>query len=135
MYEATAKSIGHKSRNHQDWFDDNSDTIHNLLNDMHKEQQITLDIPSSTNTRQHWKAAQRKVQKDQNSILLRRDKHFDTLLDQDSDADPTILDRPPEPPPIHDLSLPPTFQVVAVHSLENNKSRPATDNIPAELLK
>ena len=59
MYEAAAKSIGHKSRNHTDWFDVNSDTIHNL----HKEHQITLDIPSSTNTRQHWKAAQRKVQK------------------------------------------------------------------------
>lgn len=50
--------------------------------------------------------------KDQNSILLRRAEHFDTLLNQDSDADPTILDELPELPPIHDLSLPPTFQEV-----------------------
>ncbi len=36
LYDAAAQSIGYKSRNHQDWFDDNSDAIHNLLKDMHK---------------------------------------------------------------------------------------------------
>lgn len=74
--------------------------------------------------------------KDQNSILLRWAEHFDTLLNQDSDADPTILDELPELPPIHDFSLPPAFQEVlsSVRSLKNNKS-PSADNIPAELLK
>ncbi len=42
LYDAAAQSIGYKSRNHQDWFDDNSDAIHNLLKDMHKAHQATL---------------------------------------------------------------------------------------------
>lgn len=76
------------------------------------------------------------VLKDQNSILLRWAEHFDTLLNQDSDADPTILDELPKLPPIHNLSQPPTFLEVlsAIRSLRNNKS-PGNDKIPAELLK
>ncbi len=74
--------------------------------------------------------------KDQNTILVRWAEHFNILLNRDSDADPTILEELPKLPPIHNLSLPPTFQEVlsSVRSLKNNKS-PGTDNIPAELLK
>jgi len=64
LYEAAAKSIGYKSKNHQGWFDDNSDTIHNLLKDMRKSHRETLDNPSSIKARQDWQAAQGKVQKD-----------------------------------------------------------------------
>lgn len=68
LYDSAAKSIGYKSKNHQDWFDDNSDIIHNLLKDMRKAHRETLDNPSSVKTRQHWQAARRKVQKDIRAI-------------------------------------------------------------------
>ena len=60
---------------------------------------------------------------------------FDTLLDQDSDADHTILDEIPKLAPIDNLNQPPTFLEVlsAVHSLKNKS--PGNDKIPAELLK
>lgn len=35
-HEAAAHTISCKSRNHQEWVDNNSDTIHNSLNTMHK---------------------------------------------------------------------------------------------------
>ncbi len=74
--------------------------------------------------------------KDQNTILLRWAEHFNILLNQDFDPDLTILEELPKLPPIHNLSLPPTFQEVlsSARSLKNNKS-PGTDNILAELLK
>lgn len=34
LYEAIVQTIGYKSRNYQDWFDNNSNTIHNLLNNI-----------------------------------------------------------------------------------------------------
>ncbi len=64
LYDAAAQSIGYKSRNHQDWFDDNSDTIHNLLKDMHKAHRATLENPSSTKTRQHLPEIRGKVQRE-----------------------------------------------------------------------
>ena len=193
LHEAAAHSIGYKSKNHQDWFDNNSDIIRNSLNAMHKAHQATLKNPSSSTARQHWQRARRDVQrtlrtmqnkwwtekaheiqsfadrndmhnfyntiksiygptnrcitplktadelrvlKDQSSILERWAEHFSTLLNQESEADHTILDQLPEFPPIDHLNQPPTFREVlsAVRSLKNNKS-PGVDNIPAELLK
>ena len=193
LYEAAAQTIGYKSKNHQDWFDDNSDTIHKQLKDMHKAHRATLENPSSVSTRQKWQRARREVQrtlrrmqnewwmkkahqiqsfadkndmhnfynavkkiygpinrcitplkaadgltilKDQHSILLRWAEHFGTLLNQESDVDPTALDELPSLPPMHNLDQPPTFLEVlsAIRSLKNNKS-PGNDNIPAELLK
>ncbi|KAI4807948.1 hypothetical protein KUCAC02_027720, partial [Chaenocephalus aceratus] len=193
LYEAAAQTIGYKSKNHQDWFDENSETIHDLLKDMHRAHQATLKSPSSSSTRQQWQRIRREVQratrvmqnewwtkkaheiqsfadkndmhnfynavkkiygpisrcitplktadgltvlKDQHSILLRWAEHFGTLLNQDSDADPTVLDDLPTLPPMHNLDQPPTFLEVqsAIRSLKNNKS-PGNDNISAELLK
>lgn len=193
LHEAAAHSIGYKTKNHQDWFDNNSDTIRNSLNAMHKAHQATLKNPSSSTARQQWQRARREVQKtlrsmqnkwwtekaqeiqsfadrndmhnfynavksiygptnhcitplktadglrvlkDQSSVLERWAEHFNTLLNQDSEADHTILDQLPELPPIDILNQPPTFLEVlsAVRSLKNNKS-PGMDNIPAELLK
>ena len=193
LYEAAAETIGYKSKNHQDWFDENSETIHDLLKDMHKAHRAALTNPSSSSTRQKWQEARREVQratrvmqnewwtkkaneiqsfadkndmhnfynavkkiygpinrcitplksadglttlKDQPSILLRWAEHFGTLLNQDSDADPTVLDDLPTLPPMHELDQAPTFLEVrsAIRSLKNNKS-PGNDNIPAELLR
>lgn len=50
-----------------------------------------------------------RVLKDRSSILERWAEHFNTLLNQDSDADYTILDQLPELPLIDNLSQPPTF--------------------------
>ncbi len=64
LCDAAAQSIGYKSRNHQDWFDDNSDAIHNLLKDMHKAHRATLKKPSSTKTRQFLQEIWGKVQRE-----------------------------------------------------------------------
>ena len=193
LHEAAAQTIGFKSKNHQDWFNNNSESIHNLLSNMHKAHQETLNNPSSSTTRQRWQKARQEVQKtlrtmqnewwtekaqeiqsfadindmhnfynavksiygprshcitplksadglkvlkDQDSILGRWAEHFNTLLNQNSDADFTILKELPEFPPMDHLSQPPTFLEVlsAVRTLKNNNS-PGSDNIPAELLK
>ncbi|KAJ4918209.1 hypothetical protein JOQ06_023050 [Pogonophryne albipinna] len=175
LYEAAAQTIGYKSKNHQNWFDENSEIIHDLLKDMHRAHQATLKSPSSSSTRQQWQRIRREVQratrvmqnewwtkkaheiqsfadkndmhnfynavkkiygpisrcitplktadgltvlKDQHSILLRWAEHFGTLLNQDSDADPTILDDLPTLPPMHNLDQPPTFLETNCRSIE-----------------
>ncbi len=193
LHEVAAQTISYKSKNHQDWFDNNSDSIHDLLNNMHKAHQETLKNPSSSTAKQMRQRTQRdlqkslrtmqnawwmkktneiqsfadrndmhnfynavkssygptsriitplktadglKVLKDQTSIRERWAEHFNTLLNQDSDADYTVLQDLPEFPQIDNLSQPPTFLEVlsAIRALKNNKS-PGFDNIPAELLK
>ncbi len=193
LHEVAAQTISYKSKNHQDWFDNNSDSIHDLLNNMHKAHQETLKNPSSSTAKQIWQRTQRdlqkslrtmqnawwmkktneiqsfadrndmhdfynavksiygptshsitplktadglKVLKDQTSIRERWAEHFNTLLNQDSDADYTVLQDLPEFPQIDKLSQPPTFLEVlsAIRALKNNKS-PGFDNIPAKLLK
>lgn len=52
LYDAAAQSICHKSRNHKDWFDNNTDTINNLLEEKHKAHWATLDNPTYNNIRQ-----------------------------------------------------------------------------------
>ncbi|KAJ8352124.1 hypothetical protein SKAU_G00236000 [Synaphobranchus kaupii] len=63
LYKAAAQTIGYRSRKHQDWFNDNSDTISNSLDNMHKAHRATLNDPSASTTRQQWQAARREVQK------------------------------------------------------------------------
>src|SRR4029434_8738530 len=62
----------------------------------------------------------KRVLKDQISVLERWAEHFNTLLNQDSEADHTILDQLPELPPIDNLNQPLTFLEVlsAVRSLQ-----------------
>lgn len=43
LHEATAHTIGFKSRNHQDWFDNTSDVIHTSLKAMHRGHQAFLN--------------------------------------------------------------------------------------------
>lgn len=52
LHEAAAHTIGFESENHQDWFDNNSDTIQNSLNAMHKAHQVSLKNPSSSTARE-----------------------------------------------------------------------------------
>ena len=63
LQEAAAQTIGFKCKNHQGWFDNNSESIHNLLSNMHKAHQETLNNPSSSTARQRWQRAQREVQR------------------------------------------------------------------------
>lgn len=124
LYEAAAQSMGYKSKNHQDWFDDNSDTIHNIAEEhvqrpgnpkqpLIQHHQAGMAESSTRSSEDYMRIIQ--------SILIRWAEHSDSLLNQDSDAVPTILDELPEPPPIHNLRQPLTFQEVlsAVHSLKN----------------
>ncbi|KAI4820377.1 hypothetical protein KUCAC02_028358 [Chaenocephalus aceratus] len=62
LYEAAAQTIGY-SKNHQDWFDENSETIHDLLKDMHRAHRATLKSPSSSSTRQQWQRIRQEVQR------------------------------------------------------------------------
>ncbi|KAI4815813.1 hypothetical protein KUCAC02_005940 [Chaenocephalus aceratus] len=61
LHEAAAQTVGYKSKNHQDWFDENSETIHDLLKDMHRAHRATLKSPSSSSTRQQWQRIRRKI--------------------------------------------------------------------------
>ena len=63
LYEAAAQTIGFKVRKHQDWFDENSDSIKNLLDKMHKAHKATLNNPTSTTLKQQWQVARRAAQK------------------------------------------------------------------------
>lgn len=54
LHEAPAHTISYKSRNHQDWFDNNSDTSRNSLIAMQKAHRVTLKNPSSCTARQQW---------------------------------------------------------------------------------
>ena len=74
--------------------------------------------------------------RDQAMIVERWAEHFNTLLNQPTPVDPTVLAELPEHPTMPDLDLPPTFKEIlhAVKTLINNKS-PGPDSIPAELLK
>lgn len=63
LYEAAAQTIGYSGKKHQDWFNDNSDTIKTLLDNMHKAHRATLNNPSSGSIRQQWQVSGREIQK------------------------------------------------------------------------
>lgn len=63
LYEAAAQTIGYKSKNHKDRFDENSETIHEQLKDMHRLYCATFINPSSSSTWQKWQNACQEVQR------------------------------------------------------------------------
>lgn len=63
LHNAAVDTIGYKTRKHQDWFDDNSDTILAMLETMHRAYIDTINCPASTILWQKWKAIRREVQK------------------------------------------------------------------------
>jgi hypothetical protein len=46
-YQAASHSIGYRGKKHQDWFDEDSDTITALLDNMQKAQRATPNNPTS----------------------------------------------------------------------------------------
>lgn len=63
LHEAAAHTIGYKSRNHQDWFDNTSDVIRTSLKAMHRGHQASLKNPSSTSAKQKWQSARQEVRR------------------------------------------------------------------------
>ncbi len=68
LCEAAAQTISHKGKKHQDWFDDNSDAIKSLLENMHNAHRATLNNPTSSSIRRQWQKARREVQKTLQSL-------------------------------------------------------------------
>lgn len=62
LYEAAVSAIGYRVKKHQDWFDENKDRIHTLLDTMHKAHSATLSNLSSEPTLKHWQDLRREVQ-------------------------------------------------------------------------
>ncbi|KAI4795493.1 hypothetical protein KUCAC02_031377, partial [Chaenocephalus aceratus] len=145
LYEAAAQTIGYKNKNHPDWFDKNSETIHDLLKDMHRAHRATLKSPSSSSTRQRWQRIRREVQR---ATRGTQDEWWTTKA-VEKIYGPTsrcitplkTADRRPHRPgrPAYTSSYAqsgpaPNLPGGPIRSLKNNKS-PGDDNIPAELLK
>lgn len=70
LYEAAAESIGYRRKRHQDWFDENSESIQTMLDTMHKAHNAVLNNPTSWRLKQHWKTARKEVQ-----LILRKLKN------------------------------------------------------------
>ena len=64
-----AHSIGYRGRKHQDWFDENSDTITTSLDYMHKAHRATLNSPISVTLRQQWCASHKEIYADKDNML------------------------------------------------------------------
>ncbi|XP_061884956.1 uncharacterized protein LOC133635724 [Entelurus aequoreus] len=62
LYEAAAESIGYRRRRHQDWFDENSESIRTKLDTMHKAHNAALNNPTSVRLKQHWRTSRKEVQ-------------------------------------------------------------------------
>lgn len=63
LHEAAAQSIGYSRKRHQDWFDENSTHITNLLDNMHKAHKALLNNPSSIALKHQWQDQRREVQR------------------------------------------------------------------------
>ena len=83
-----------------------------------------------------WSADGSKLICDKRQILQRWVDHFETVLNQPSDFDDTVLDEIPLWPPATYMDDPPTMQEVnkAVYQLASDKA-PGADCIPAEVFK
>ena len=62
LYEAAAESIGYRRRRHQDWFDENSESIKSILDAMHKAHNAVLNNPTSVRLKQQWRTSRKEVQ-------------------------------------------------------------------------
>lgn len=62
LYEAAVESIGYRWRRHQDWFDENSESIKTILNTMHKAHNGVLNNRTSGRLMQHWRTLRKEVQ-------------------------------------------------------------------------
>ena len=62
VYTAASDVVGHTTRKHQDWFDDNNSLIQTLLEEKHLLHRAFLNDPSSTSKREVFSAARRVVQ-------------------------------------------------------------------------
>lgn len=63
LHKATVDTISYKTRKHQDWFDENSDTIVSMLETMRRVYIDTINCPASTILWQKWQAIFRELQK------------------------------------------------------------------------
>ena len=83
-----------------------------------------------------WSADGSKLISDKRQILQRWADHFETVLNQSSDFDDTVLDEIPLWPLATHLDDPPTTQEVnkAIYQLASDKA-PGADCIPAEVFK
>ncbi|KAK0151713.1 Craniofacial development protein 2 [Merluccius polli] len=127
LHKAAAQTISYKSKNHQDWFDDNSDTIHSLLKTMHEAHQGGIaESGLCENSEFEMRETRSRKRVFMRCCFSRRLNQADDTIHNcwDFDADHTILDEIPKLPPIDILDQPPTFLEVlsAVRSLKNNKS-------------
>ncbi len=62
LLEATVAAVGYSCKRHQDWFDDNSDEIHDLLKRKRSAQDAVVSNPSSVSMRARFAALRSEVQ-------------------------------------------------------------------------
>ena len=64
LKEASAETIGFTNRKHQDWFDDNSQQIRDLLQAKNEAHAAKLRSPTSTTRHNNWKELRSKAQRE-----------------------------------------------------------------------
>ncbi|KAK4323900.1 hypothetical protein Pmani_005428 [Petrolisthes manimaculis] len=150
MTESAGATLGLTKSTHQDWFDQNSEEISNLLDEKRIAYINWQNDPSSASKKDCFKHLQSKrpsttpllaadssiLLKDKDSITQRWKEHFSTLLNRPSTVDPSGLDAIPEKPALEELDLPPSLEEIsrAVKQTTSGKA-PGMDGIPAEFYK
>ena len=63
LYETTSNTIGHSQKRHQDWFDENNQQIHDLLDKKNKAHQSAINNPRSQAARDHFQGLSSESQR------------------------------------------------------------------------
>ena len=85
IQDSAKETIGFKRRNHADWFDENNEAIHQLLQDKRKAHDASLANPQSTYLAQRWKdlrtEAQRKIRELENKWWIDKAQEIQAYAD------------------------------------------------------
>ena len=83
---SAATSLGHPSRKHQDWFDENNDEIQRLLEDKHRLHKVHQDDTSSVSKKaacsSMFKTVQTKLRNMQDSWLNKKTEEIQSFADR-----------------------------------------------------
>ena len=144
VLSSAASTLGHPSRKHQDWFDENDDEIQRLLEEKHRLHKAHQDDTSSVSKKAAYsnicKTVQTKLRDMQDSWLRKKTEEIqsfaDRKLNRPSSINEDAIDRLPQ---IECNVLLDEFPTVtetrkAVQQLSSGKA-PGADAIPAEVYK
>ena len=111
MHSSAATTIGHLSRKHEDWFDENDEEIKLLLEEKHCLHKAHQDDTSSVSKKaafnniyktiqnrfrdmqDSWLRKKANLEKEKKEILKRWAEHFNSVLNRPSSANDNAINR------------------------------------------